>query len=179
MNELKTYSFSARLIHWIMAIMILSMLFLGVSMIQSLSIWQSAALSIHKSFGVLILVLVGVRLINRILFKTPSLPSDLPKFQAVAGHLTHILLYIAMLLMPISGWFMQSSAGLEVSFFGLFSLPNFITQDIKLYSIFRELHGIVAWMFFGLILLHISAALYHKLIRHDGVFDSMGFGGKK
>ena len=97
MSNLRTYPLSARILHWTMAVIILSMLFLGVSMVQSLSTWQSRALNLHKSFGVLVFVLVGIRLINRLLFKAPSLPSDLPKFQALAGKATHILLYAAMI----------------------------------------------------------------------------------
>jgi len=158
-----------------MAVIILSMLFLGVSMIQSFSPWQNTALSLHKSFGTLVFVLVGIRLINRLLFKAPSLPADLPSWQAFTGRATHVLLYAAMIAMPLSGWFMQSAAGLFVQPFGLFSLPHIISPDIKLYGLFRELHGLTAWLFFGLILLHISAALYHKLIRRDNVLDSMSF----
>jgi len=167
------YPITARLLHWVMAVIILSMLFLGVSMIQSFAPWQNVALSLHKSFGTLVFILVGVRLINRLLFKPPALPSDLPHWQAFAGRATHVLLYTAMIAMPLSGWLMQSAAGLEVSVFGLFNLPLIAPENIKLYSLSRELHGLTAWLFFGLILLHIAAALYHKLIRRDDVLDSM------
>ena len=175
MNSSRHYPLSARLLHWSMAAIILSMLFLGVSMIQSFALWQNTALSLHKSFGSLIFVLVGIRLLNRLRFKAPALPTDLQNWQSFAGYATHILLYVAMIAMPLSGWFMQSAAGLEVKPFGLFSLPHIIFQDIKLYGLFRELHGIIAWLFFGLILLHISAALHHKLIRRDEVLNSMSF----
>jgi len=169
------YPLSARLLHWTMATIILSMLFLGVSMIQSFAVWQNTALSLHKSFGTLIFILVGIRLLNRLRFKAPALPADLKSWQAFAGHITHFLLYASMIAMPLSGWLMQSAAGLEVEPFGLFSLPSIISHDIKLYGLFRELHGIIALLFFVLIMLHISAALYHKLIRRDGVLKSMGF----
>lgn len=175
MNPQEKYPVSARLLHWIMAIIILSMLFLGVSMIQSFLPWQNTALSLHKSFGTLVFLLVIFRLLNRLRFQAPALPKNLPNWQKFSGHASHVLLYMAMIGMPLSGWFMQSAAGLSITPFGLFTLPQIISEDIKLYSLFRELHGIIAWLFFALILLHIAAALYHKLIRRDGVLDAMAF----
>ncbi|WP_352255995.1 cytochrome b/b6 domain-containing protein, partial [Pseudoalteromonas sp. 19-MNA-CIBAN-0066] len=84
------------LIHWAMALIILSMLFLGLSMVQSLAVWQVEAIALHKSFGVLALVLVAIRLINKLVTTSPALPPSVPKAQALAAHLTQVGLYASM-----------------------------------------------------------------------------------
>lgn len=178
MNKSTAYPSSAKFFHWLMAIIIICMLFLGVSMVESLATWQITALALHKSLGVLVLVLVVLRLINRVFITAPALPTDLPHWQTFAGHLTHLGLYTAMIAMPLSGWLMQSADGRLVSVFGLFNLPKLIDSDLALYGLFREMHGFIAWGFVLIILMHVGAALYHGLIRKDHVLKSMLFSGK-
>ena len=173
MKTINKYSASSMLIHWAMALIILSMLFLGLSMVQSLAVWQVEAIALHKSFGVLALVLVAIRLINKVVTTSPALPTSVPKAQILAAHLTQVGLYASMILMPISGWLMQSADGRHVSFFGLFTLPSLVSKDIETYAFFRESHGFIAYAFLLFILMHVSAALYHGLIKQDGVLGSM------
>jgi len=149
------------------------MICLGSSMIQSLAVWQMEAVNLHKSFGVLALMLVTVRLLNKIMSSSPSLPYDLPKGQKIAAQATHFGLYTLMFVMPISGWLMQSADGRAVSLFSWITLPQLVEADIKLYGLFREIHGFVAWLFLLMIFIHIGAALYHGLIKRDGVLSSM------
>lgn len=120
------HSGSTRLLHWTMALIIVSMLYLGSSMIQSLDIWQVEAVKLHKSFGILALVLVIIRLFNKLLSRRPPLPNDLPKWQKFAAHITHFGLYTLMLAMPLSGWLMQSAGGRVVSLFGWITLPQLV-----------------------------------------------------
>jgi cytochrome b561 len=167
------YSKGSKALHWAMAFILISMLFLGLSMVQSLAIWQIDAVAFHKSFGVLALVLVIIRLINKVLSRSPSLPSELPKWQVYMAHTTHIGLYGAMFLMPISGWLMQNADGRSVSFFGWVDLPSMVKENINLYGLFREIHAFVAWLFLAMVFMHIGAALYHGLIKQDGVMSSM------
>lgn len=173
MNTITKYSASSMLIHWAMALIILSMLFLGLSMVQSLAVWQVEAIQLHKSFGVLTLILVAIRLINKVLHKSPALPQSVPKAQALAAHLTQVGLYTSMILMPISGWLMQSADERSVSFFGIFTLPHLVSKNIETYAFFREAHGLIAYAFLLFIFMHVSAALYHGLIKQDGVLGSM------
>lgn len=167
------YPMSAKLLHWASAMIIISMLFLGVAMIQTLATWQLTALALHQSFGILVLILVVLRLINRLRVRTPNLPHDLSKTQKLAAHGSHVLLYLAMLALPVLGWLMQNANGVDVKFFGVFILPVLVDPSIELYGLLRELHGLVAWLLFALILLHIAGALYHGLIRQDSVLASM------
>jgi cytochrome b561 len=171
-----SYPVSAKVLHWASALMIISMLFLGVSMIQTLAPWQYAALALHQSFGVLVLVLVVIRLLNKLRIKVPELPSDLSKIQVFAAKGSHVLLYLGMLSLPILGWLMQNANGVNVNVFGYLMLPTLITPSIEYYGLLRELHGLIAWLLFGLILLHITGALYHGFIRRDDVLKSMALG---
>lgn len=173
MSNVNSYPTSAKLFHWVMALMIISMLLLGVSMVQSLAPWHAKAIFYHRSVGVLVLVLVLFRLANRLFFKAPKLPLDLPRLQVFAAHLTQVMLYTAMITMPLSGWLMQSADGRLVSVFGLFNLPPLIHSNLVAYGFFRELHSLLAWSLIIIILMHAGAALYHRLIRKDKVLQSM------
>ena len=175
MSNPKAFPVSAKLLHWLSAVLIICMLFLGVSMIQSLAVWQNSAIKLHQSFGVLVMILVCVRLINRLFIQAPDLPNDLSRLQCFAAKATQILLYALMIALPLSGWLMRNAAGLPVNFFGLFELPILVDAGIKTYSLYRELHGLIAWSLFGVIILHVSAALQHGLIRQDSVLPSMLF----
>lgn len=131
------YPGSARFFHWLMATLIISMLCLGASMVQSLAPWQVTALALHKSFGVLVLLLVVLRLLNRLSFNAPPMPADLLPVQAFAAKATQLGLYAAMIAMPLSGWLMQNADGRLVSVFGLFDLAVLMAADIERYSLFR------------------------------------------
>lgn len=173
MNTPLVYPLAMRLMHWAMAIIILSLLFLGVSMVDSLAPWQNTALQMHKMLGLTALVLVVLRLILRLRLPTPALPEDLSAVQKVGAKGAHILLYCAMLAMPLSGWAMQSAAGNPVVLPWGTALPALAPQSLKAYGLMREIHGLVAWLFIALVVAHIAAALHHKLVRRDGVLSTM------
>jgi len=173
MSQDKSFPTSAKVLHWLSALLILCMLFIGVTMIQSLATWQNTALQLHQSVGVLVFILVVLRLLNRLRIQAPALPSDITGIQHFAAKATQVLMYVLMLALPISGVLMRNSAGLPVSFFGAFDLPLWVSESMASYGLYREAHGIMAWSLFGVIVLHISAALQHGLIRQDGVLASM------
>jgi len=173
MSKPTVYSTPARIIHWAMALLIWSLLFAGLAMVQSLQAWQVELMAIHKSFGFLALLLVIVRLLVRLTNERPELPAELPSIQKRIAHLSHILLYIALFVMPISGYLMQNAAGRPIELFGWFALPSLIPVNLAAYGFFRELHAWVAWGLIALVLLHIAAALHHGLIRKDSVLKSM------
>ena len=156
-----------------MAVLIICMLLVGMSMVKSLAVWHLTALSLHKWFGLVVFLLVILRLVNTSLQQHPSLPNTVPKLQATVAQITHFALYVAMVLMPISGYLMQNAGGRVVTFFGLFDLPSVVSANIQLYGLFREVHGLVAWMFAILVVMHISAALFHGFVKRDGMLRSM------
>ncbi|RKK02551.1 cytochrome b [Pseudoroseomonas wenyumeiae] len=162
-----------RLFHWVMAACILAMLFIGVGMVSTISTRYLTLVSIHKPLGIAILVLAVLRLFLRFRRGAPPLPADLPEPMKLAAHLSHLALYALMIIMPLLGWAMLSAEGLPVLLSSSLRLPPIAPQQPELYALLRSAHGYLAYAFFAVILLHLGAALYHALVRRDGVFEAM------
>lgn len=162
----------ARLLHWLMAILIVAMLYVGVGMVASLS-HRDALLALHRPLGIAILLMAVLRLVYRLRHRPPTLPADLSRWQQYAAHASHWLLYVLMLAMPLIGWAMLSAGGYPVGLFAGIVLPPILSHDASLYAGLRALHGVLAYLFFAMILLHAAAALSHAWMRGDGVFSSM------
>jgi len=174
MNPIHTrFSPLQRALHWIMAICILAMLFIGVGMVSTVMPKYLTLVSIHKPLGVAILVLALVRLVVRLGYGAPSLPVDLPEPMKLAAHLSHYALYVLMIGMPLIGWGMLSAAAYPVVLFGGVHLPAILPQSDNLHTLLWDAHFYLAFVFFALILLHVAAALFHALVRRDGVFEAM------
>src|SRR5215467_5040774 len=99
-----------RLLHWLMALCILAMLFVGVGMVSTVMPKYLTLVSIHKPLGVAILVLALIRLAVRLRYGAPPLPADLPKPMKFAAVASHYALYALMIAMPLIGWGMLSAA---------------------------------------------------------------------
>lgn len=166
------FSLFARLLHWLMAIGIIAMLFIGVGMVASVSERHQWLVSIHKPLGIALLVLVCIRLARRVLRRTPPLPQDLPATQKLAAHGSHVLLYLLMFAMPLVGWAMLSAGGYPVTI-GSWLLPPIAPADAALFAFLRGAHRYLGFLLFAVVLLHLAAALFHGLIRRDGVLSSM------
>jgi cytochrome b561 len=162
-----------RLLHWLMAACILAMLFIGVGMVSTIMPVHLTLVSIHKPLGIAILLLALIRLALRLRHGAPSLPADLPQPMKLAAHLSHYLLYALMIGMPLIGWGMLSAAAYPVVLFGGWHLPAILPQSDSLHTVLWDAHFYLAFAFFALILLHVAAALFHALVRRDGVFDTM------
>jgi cytochrome b561 len=162
-----------RLLHWLMAICILAMLFIGVGMVSTIMPKYLTLVAIHKPLGIAILVLALVRLAVRLRHGAPSLPADLPEPMKLAAYLSHYAFYVLMIGMPLIGWGMLSAAAYPVVLFGRVHLPAILPRSDSLHALLWNAHFYLAFVFFALILLHIAAALFHALIRRDGVFDAM------
>jgi cytochrome b561 len=162
-----------RLLHWLMAVCILSMLFIGVGMVSTVKPKYLTLVSIHKPLGIAILVLALIRLAVRLRYGAPSLPADLPEPMKLAAQLSHYVLYVVMIAMPLIGWGMLSAAAYPVVLFGGVHLPAILPQSDSLHTLLWDAHFYIAFVFFALVLLHISAALFHALVRRDGVFEAM------
>ncbi len=163
----------SRLLHWLMAIMVLTMLFIGVAMVSSETNRYHVLVSIHEPLGVAILILVMVRLINRLVNPPPPLPDTIPAWQRFAAAGSHYVLYALMFVMPLVGWGMLSAAPYPIVLFGSVQLPAILPQNAALYAWLRQAHTCLAYLFFATFLAHLGAALLHGLIRRDGVFESM------
>jgi cytochrome b561 len=162
-----------RALHWIMALCILAMLFIGVHMVSTITPNYLTYIDIHKPLGIAILVLALIRLGVRLRSGAPPLPADLPEPMKLAAHLSHYVLYGLMIALPLIGWAMLSAGGYPVVMWGGVSLPPITPQSDGLHTILWHAHVYLALLFFAVILLHIAAALFHALVRRDGVFEAM------
>ncbi len=101
---LQRFTVLQRLLHWVMAVCILAMLFIGVGMQSTVMPKYLTLVSIHKPLGVTILVLALIRLAVRLRYGAPALPADLPQPMKLAAIASHYALYALMIVMPLLGW---------------------------------------------------------------------------
>jgi cytochrome b561 len=167
------FTIPQRLLHWLMAICILSMLFIGVGMVSTVTPKYLTLVQIHKPLGIAILVLALIRLTLRIAYGAPALPADLPEPMKLAANLSQYIFYLLMIAMPLIGWAMLSAASYPVVLFGGVHLPSILPVSPSLHTLLWHAHYYLAFAFFALILMHVAAILFHKLIRNDGVFETM------
>ena len=100
---------ASRLLHWLMAPMIVAMLFIGVGMVATVSKRYELLVAIHRPLGMAIFVLCLVRIVNRLINPPPALPDEIPSLQRFAAKASHIVLYALMFIMPLVGWGMLSA----------------------------------------------------------------------
>ena len=162
----------SRLLHWTMALLILAMLFIGVAMVSSLSDYHRLV-AIHRPLGILLLVLVAVRLINRLLSPPPPLPAAMPAVLRLAAAGLALAALCPDVRVPLVGWAMLSAGGLSDPARGRVHLPPILPHDRALYAVLRPAHTVLAFLLFATFLAHLGAALTHALVFKDGVFRSM------
>lgn len=164
----------ARLLHWAMV--------LGLGYAVGLGLWMTdlpvgiqkiKAYALHKSVGVTLLGIAVVRLLWRLLDDRPLPPAGTPRWQRRAAGLTHVLLYSAMLLIPLSGWLYNSAAGFPLRWFKVGNLPRLAQPDPALKSLTHDLHVYAAWTLVGLVVLHAAAALKHHFVDRDDTLNAM------
>jgi len=124
----KRFAVPQRILHWLMAICILSMLFIGVGMVSTISAKYLTLVQIHKPLGIAILVLALIRLALRLYYGAPALPADLPVPMKLAAELSQYIFYALMIAMPLIGWGMLSAAAYPVVLFGSVHLPSILPQ---------------------------------------------------
>jgi cytochrome b561 len=161
-----------RALHWIMAICILAMLFIGVGMVSTVRPDYLTLVSIHKPLGVAILILALIRLAVRITRGAPPLPANMPEPMKLAAHLSHYAFYALMIALPLLGYGMLSAADYPVVVFGV-HVPSLLPHSNSLHTLLWNAHRFLALCFFALIVVHLAAALFHALVRRDGVFHAM------
>jgi cytochrome b561 len=167
------FSVPARALHWVMAIMIVAMLFIGIGMVASVSERHEWLLRIHEPLGIAIFALALVRLAVRLRQPPPPLPAELPLLQKLAAHASHWLLYALMLLLPLIGWAMLSAGGYPLMITESLRLPAILPVSPATFAVLRHLHTWLAMLLFATFLAHMAAALHHGLIRGDDVLSSM------
>lgn len=134
---------------------------------------QNALYFTHKNVGIVVFLLAVFRLAWRWKHPVPALPSDLPGWQAMAAHATHVLLYLFLFGMPISGFLYTALGGFPVPFLGLYDLGRLVPTDKAAAETFKQIHLWTQWLLYAVVLMHVGGALQHHLIRRDHVLRRM------
>jgi cytochrome b561 len=168
------YTSVAIALHWIIAAVIAANFSLGLYMAQlEASPVKLRLYSYHKSIGVTIFLLVVFRLVWRLTHRVPAPPPQMPKWQRAAASVSHILLYLLTLAVPLSGWLFSSASGFKVMYFTKVPLPDLVARNKALAAQLQVAHEGLNYLMAALVLLHIAAALRHHWVDRDDVLTRM------
>lgn len=167
--------------HWLIVVLVIVQFLVG-SYAHDLpvSLLRLKLFTLHKSIGVTAFALVLLRLAWRFYSPAPPLPAHMLTWQRRLAHVSHVLLYALLLVIPVVGWISSSASNLTVRWFFLFNLPDLVGPDPALAKSAKELHMALAWTLLAVASLHAAAAFWHELIVKDGVLRRMlPFGGEE
>jgi cytochrome b561 len=169
------YGTVAIALHWLIALLIVCGFALGWVMtdIPGFTPTKLKYFSWHKWIGVTVFALVIIRILWRATHATPPMPSHMPKWQRGIAHLTHFLLYVLMVVIPVSGYLYSSAANVPVVYLGLVPLPRLIAPDPHLKEVLKSVHITLNYTLLVLVVLHVLAALKHQILDRDGLLSRM------
>ena len=162
-------------LHWtIAALILLVQIPAGLTMNRvGPGLLQNVLYDTHKMTGLTVFALVVIRLAWRWANPVPELPADLPPWQAGLARLTHGLLYLLILAMPVSGFIYTATGGFPVPLFYLVNLADFVPVSKPVAAVAKAVHLSLIWALLAVVVLHVAGALYHHLVRRDGVLRRM------
>jgi cytochrome b561 len=160
-------------LHWITAALILANLLLGVSMVQlPISPRKINWYLWHKSIGISVFLLTSLRLAWRAWRPHPP-PVWMPPWQQRAARVSHVSLYVLLLLIPLSGWLYSSATGVQVVYLGVVPLPGVLPKDRVLAAVLLGVHVTFNVLLVTVVAIHVAAALKHHFVDRDGVLARM------
>lgn len=178
-NATRSYTATAKWLHWIMATLIIVASVIGIYA-ASLHYGIDAAhdkvkggwITVHKQIATITLFLIVIRILWRITHKPPAFMGMSPLMAKVA-HLGHFVLYLLMLAVPVSGWANSSAAGYPIPVAWLFTIPGLLAKNPELAPMLSKLHEVLGWTIVVVVLGHIAFAIKHRLVDRDGTMESM------
>jgi cytochrome b561 len=181
-----SYTRPAIVLHWLIALGIVANVALILSVDHLPDDWVRPAVDTHKSIGITVLGLALLRLLWRIGHRPPRLPGEYARWETVSAHAVHILLYVLMFWMPLSGWFHDSAwseaATHPMTLFGTIGWPRvaFIEHlqpefREQMHTLLGQFHSYGAYVLYGLLFLHIAGALKHQFFDREAVLRRMWF----
>jgi cytochrome b561 len=170
------YTRTAVALHWILAIFILGQIGFGwyLQGIERGTPDRTIFVNLHKSFGMLLGLLILFRSWWRLTHRAPPLPAAQPHWEHKAARISHWALYACMLIMPLSGHLASNFSRWGVNFFNMMLLPPWGVENQVLYGILNATHVVTSYVLVALIGIHLLAALRH-VVRGDGIFNRMKF----
>jgi cytochrome b561 len=174
-SSVQEYSGTAIGLHWLIALLIVCGFALGWVMtdIPGITPTKLKYFSWHKWIGVTVFVLAALRVAWRATHRAPDMPEGMAAWQKGAAHVTHFLLYLLMLVVPVSGYFYSSAAGIQVVYLGVLPLPTIIGPDQALKATLKTVHIALNYTLLALVIVHVLAALKHHFVDHDGLLGRM------
>ena len=173
-NTEHSYGIIAKGFHWVIALLVIFMIFLGFFMHDASSAIKGTVYTIHKSTGLTILFLMLLRICWRAGNQRPHLPKHMSHGLKRLAGLSHFLMYLVLICMPLSGWVFSTAAGYAPNFWWLVKIPApWVHKSAHLANVAYEIHAILAWVIVGLVVIHISAAIRHHWFCKDDVLRSM------
>jgi len=179
-NQVEKYNQVQIVLHWLIAAIVIFMIALGLYMADlpkqsELPIGEESVRAfyflLHKSLGITAAMLILLRIIWRFTHKAPALPNTIEKWQQRAAAAVHGLLYAVMIAMPVTGYLQSMFSKYDTEFWGIV-LPRMVAPDSDMREIFTEAHEVISSVFIALILLHIAAAIKHR-IAGTGISERM------
>jgi len=162
-------------LHWtIAALVLLVQVPAGIIMVSvDPGTVQNVGYNIHKTTGLVIFLLAIVRLAWRWSQPVPVLPADLPGWQVKAARTTHVLLYLVLFTMPVTGFLYTAMGGFPVPFFMVYDLARLVPVNKPVAEWFKLAHLTLQWVLYLTVLLHVAGALQHHFVRKDGILRRM------
>ena len=168
------YTNTAVALHWVIVLAIVAAASLGLYMAGLTFSPQKLKLySWHKWIGVSIFLLAVARLLWRVTHPAPPLPPAMPRWQRTGALVTHVLLYVLVLVIPVSGWLMSSALGVKTVYLGLIPLPDLLAKDKALGEVLKLVHAALNSTLAVIVLVHAAAALKHHFVERDDVLHRM------
>jgi cytochrome b561 len=172
---MQRYTKTAISLHWLIALLILAAFALGLVMtdIPGITPTKLKYFSWHKWLGVTVFALACVRVLWRLTHVPPPPPPGMPAWQVKAADGVHMLLYILLFAVPLSGYLYSSAAGVPVVYLKLIPLPVLIEPNPELKPVLKLVHYILTMTMAAAVAGHAAAALKHHFIDRDGVLKRM------
>ena len=174
MESATRYTRTAIFLHWLLVVAFIAQIGFGwfLEGVARGTPERTIYVNLHKSTGLIIALLIFFRLYWRITHPAPPLPPSMPPWERIAAKWSHVLLYVCMLVMPLSGYMASNFSKYGVNFFNSVKLPPWGVDDKAIYGFFNTTHVLTSYLFVALIVVHALAALRHLFMR-DGVFRRM------
>lgn len=171
---IRRYTATAIVLHWLVALLVLCSATLGLYMVDlPLSPAKLKFYSWHKWIGVTIFLLAVLRVLWRLTHPVPAMPAATPRWQRAAAAGSHLLLYLLVIVIPLSGWLMSSALGVQTVYLGVLPLPDLLAKDKALGEQLKLVHAALNWTLAGLVAVHVAAALRHHFVDRDDVLQRM------
>ena len=160
-----TYPPTTRVLHWIVAVLVLLTWPLGFVISFIKKEWSLDFYMVHESLGFLVFWIMLVRLGNKLTAQHPEPEGN--KLERMAASTVHGLIYAFLIIMPVSGFLATNAHGFPLEWFGLVPIWSPIDKSPEIAGILSGIHWASAWILLGLFALHIGAVLLHHVIKRD------------